>query len=582
MHAAQKQEFLRKLRPLTTMVKERARDCRRLLETMIVEWTHRNYPSVPCVGFHYDPAMARRDEVAAFVDWLSSLSFLEGSYWLSSVYALWAGVEHRKRHAVFFTPPSLTKRLLDDLVESGVSFARSTFIDPACGGAAFLAPIAERIRDELTQLGRSDAEIVEHVTTHVHGTDIDERLCGLSRHFIRIVLRNEIALANLDPAFRISRADSLVDLHARFGTFDVVVSNPPYRKMTAHEVAAAGSDYESVVQSQPNLYGLFIALCIKLLRPLGHAALVTPTSFLTGQYFTKLRQVLSNETQVRRIGMVSDRRGVFIDVEQETALTILQRRERRAGIAASTVVSVVARDGSYRSVGPCALSPSGEAWPVPRSESDLAVLSSLGRLPFRIADYGYRVRIGAFVWNRDVRPSFFLKEIRRRAGRDGAVPLLWSSDIGAGGRLKYGNKAKAHIEPSWVDFGAREHSGVIKNPSVLLQRVTSNDQPKRLVGAVVSAAFIAKYGGFVAENHVVVLEQVRRDAAVSPTAMVRLLGSQVIDRYFRCISGSTNVSAYELALLPLPDPDSVALAVGRGAAFDTAVEDAVRVWTADT
>jgi adenine-specific DNA-methyltransferase len=554
MQTFHKQDFIRKLRPLTAMVKANKRASHRLLDTLIVEWTKGNYPNVSCKGFAHGPLYARRPAVLAFVQWLSSLSFLEATYWLSSVYALWAGDEHRKKFAVFFTPPSLTKRLLDDLAEAGVSFSSGTFIDPACGGAAFLAPIAERVRDELKLLGKSDSEIILHIVSHIYGADIDEQLCRLSRHFMRIVLRDEIASTGIDPEFRISRADSLVELAPLHGTFSAVVSNPPYRKMSADEVLATGGLYAGVTQAQPNLYGLFIALSVKLLNSSGHAALVTPTSFLTGQNFSKLRKFLAEECQVQRIGMVSDRRGIFIDVEQETSLTILRRQSVAMVSAEKTQVSVVARDGSYRSVGTCELSSEGSAWLIPRSETDVDLLSKGQASPYRITDFGYRIRIGTFVWNRDQRPTHFEDDYQEIEKTSSTVPLLWSRDISTGGVLKYLKNSKTPTEPQWVDLGDLANDAVIKNPSVVLQRVTSNDQPKRLVGAVVSANFLKKYKGFVAENHVVVLEQVVSDPVLPPKHLVTLLGCAPIDRLFRCLSGSTNVSAYELNQLPMPNP----------------------------
>lgn len=556
MQQIQRQQFARKLRPLTLYVRDRRSTVARgMFETLLTEWTLRNFPTVDCSGFARVAKYQQFEEVQTFVEWLSALDFLEASFWLSSVYALWAGEDHRKKFAVFFTPPSLTTRLLDDLAEAGVSFTESKFVDPACGGAAFLAPITQRIRIKLKEAGLSAAQILEHVATHVCGTDIDVRLCELSRHFMRIVLREEIALVGVEPQFLISRAESLTELRTMFGTFDVVFSNPPYRKMTSEEVLAAGEEYSDVVQSQPNLYGLFIALCVKLLRQGGHAALVTPTSFLTGQYFSLLRKYLVQQAKVLQIGMVSDRTGIFIDVEQETALTLL-RRSTSFNAPSSTTVSLVARDGSYRSVGRCTLSSSGEAWTIPRTEADLPVLESISRSPWRISDYGYRVRIGIFVWNRDQRPTYFQQEADALGTKNGLFPLIWSSDIGTDLKLKFGTKANVHVEPSWVEFESSDHSGVVKAQSVVLQRVTSNDQPKRLVGAVVPAEFIQRHGGFVAENHVVVLEQVMPGFA--PTDLARLLACAPIDRYFRCISGSTNVSAYELRHLPLPKPSDIA------------------------
>lgn len=568
MQQIQRQQFAQKLRPLTALVKgRRPIVARGLFETILVEWTLRNYPTVDCTDFLHVKRHAHLLETQSFVTWLCTLDFLEATFWLSSVYALWAGDEHRKSFAVFFTPPSLTIRLLDDLAESGVSFIDSAFVDPACGGAAFLAPIAQRIRMELKALCWSDVQILEHITGHVQGFDIDARLCGLSRHFMRIVLREEIASTGINPQFQIEKANSLTELGHINGKFDVVLCNPPYRKMTASEVQAAGSEYREVVQAQPNLYGLFIALCVKLLSKDGHAALVTPTSFLTGQYFSALRKYLASETAVLRIGMVSDRTGIFIDVEQETALTVL-RRSGAMAIAWLTTVSLVARDGSYRKVGTCTLSATGEAWTIPRTESDVALLARLSKSIYRIEDYGYKVKIGAFVWNRDQRPTYFEKSSQAKNPQSNFFPLIWSSDIGTDFNLKFDEKAKNQIEPSWVDFGSEDRAGVIKRAAVVLQRVTSNDQPRRLVAAAIDESFVRKHGGFVAENHVVILEQV--EAGIPPERLARLLACTSIDRYFRCISGSTNVSAYELRHLPLPNPSRI-----QGLYYDVNLESVV-------
>jgi adenine-specific DNA-methyltransferase len=126
-----------------------------------------------------------------------------------------------------------------------------------------------------------------------------------------------------------------------FGTIDVVACNPPYRKMTATELAPLRTLYQDVFEAQPNLYGLFIGLSVKLLKEGGCAALVTPTSFLSGQYFSKLRTFLMQNAVIEHIGMVSDRLDVFIDVEQETALTVLKRRAIPHAGVTTAKVSVV-------------------------------------------------------------------------------------------------------------------------------------------------------------------------------------------------------------------------------------------------
>ena len=244
-------------------------------------------------------------------------------------------------------PPSLTERLLSDLEMQGVSFDNGSFFDSACGGGAFLAPIALRIRAALKAQDASPSRILTYVEQNLFGMDIDSTLCALSHQFLKITLHEEIRAAGWEPTFRIITGNSLCDLETFFGSIDVLVCNPPYRKMNKSEIEKYRDNFEEIIQGQPNMYGLFIALSIKLLKQNGVCALVTPTSFLSGQYFSKLRGFLMNEAQVLSIGMVSDRSGVFIDVLQETALTLLRRTSSARTLQTKATVSVVSRDGSY-------------------------------------------------------------------------------------------------------------------------------------------------------------------------------------------------------------------------------------------
>lgn len=521
----------------------------------LARWCSESFPGLPRSGLPAPPALKRDPAVAAFLGFIGVNELPEAAYWFASAYAQLAGEERRKQLAMYFTPPSLTKRLLDDLEASGVDFASRSFCDPACGGAAFLAPIAMRIRDSLRGRGATPAQVLQHVQACLFGIDKNGTLCKLSRHFLLMALHNEVVATGVAPKFQVVQGDSLLAASHLIGTLDVVVCNPPFRKMSATEVAAYADEFADIVEAQPNLYAVFVALCVKLLAPGGTCALVTPTSFLSGQYFSKLRTFLLTQAKVLSIGMVSDRQGVFIDVQQETALTLARREANGHAMSTVAEVCVVSRDGDYVDVGQCSLPNTGAAWPIPRTESDVLLLRGAMKSAASFADYGYVVRIGAFVWNRDTRQTYPSAKTAARARGGAAVPLLWSSDIAADGTLRFDGSPKANKEHCFVNLGSRSHRSVIRRPSVLLQRVTSNNQPKRLVAAVVPEDILDTYGGFVGENHTVILEQVSPRPALTPTQLAKLLGTPTVDRYFRCISGATNVSAFELNQLRLPDPD---------------------------
>ncbi|KHK59961.1 N-6 DNA methylase [Burkholderia sp. A9] len=576
MTPATKSHFLRLIRALRAVMQDAQLGTDVVVGSALARWCKESYPGLPRSGLQANAQLRNDPAVAAFVDFVKSKDLLEATYWLSSAYAQLAGEERRKQLAMFFTPPSLTRRLLDDLSASGVDFAVRKFCDPACGGAAFLAPIAMRMRDMLRERGASAAQILDHVQRHLLGFDKDAALCEMSKHFLLMVLHDEVVATGERPKFQVHHGDSLLRAQRLLGTLDVVVCNPPFRKMPSAEVAHYLENFADIIEAQPNLYALFVALCVKLLAPGGTCALVTPTSFLSGQYFSKLRTFLLTQANVLSIGMVSDRLGVFIDVEQETALTLARREQAGHVPVTEADVSVVARDGHYVNVGRCVLPNSGTAWPIPRTESDVVLLKSAAKSRATLADYGYTPRIGAFVWNRDTRTTYPSAKSAAHARGGTAVPLLWSSDISPDGCLRFSGAPKANREHCFVNLGAKDHRSVVRRPSVLLQRVTSNDQPRRLVAAAVPRPLIETYGGFVGENHTVILEQVSLEPALTPEELAQLLATPTVDRYFRCISGVTNVSVFELSQLRLPDPGRLRGFLARGYDMPSAARKALQ------
>lgn len=574
MSPKERSAFNRRIKRLGALAASLGVGERKLTGTVLYAWSKRLCPNLPAARLPVSKALGVHPQLQEFVQALLGVEPLTAAYWLSSGYAMWGSAERRTRLAMFFTPPSLTTRLLDDLAEQGANYAQHTFYDPACGGAAFLAPIALRMRDELRGQGRKPRTILRSIEQRLFGTDVDATLCELSRHFLCMVLADEIeAAGGAVPDFQVWAANSLTDIDHLRASIDVVVCNPPYRKMAAEEVARLREAYSSVIDAQPNLYGLFIGLSIELLRKGGLAGLVTPTSYMSGQYFSSLRTFVQANSDVLRIGVVSDRKGVYVDVEQETALTVLRRAPWQPEHRSTTQVCVVDAHGTYEPVGLTLLPNAGSTWPIPRVPYDERLLRCAQGATARLGDYGYAAKAGLFVWNRDTRPTFLDNHALAAAGVKTAVPLLWSRDV-QDGKLCFKRARGPEDEHAFVDMGSKTYHSVIRRPGVLLQRVTSNDQPRRLVAAAIDQAFVRRHRGYVGENHTVVVERVREDAALSPEEMAQLLSTATLDRYFRCMSGSTNVSLFELNQLALPAPDLLRRQLHVGLSMDEALRAA--------
>ena len=92
---------------------------------------------------------------------------------------------------------------------------------------------------------------------------------------------------------------------------------------------------------------------------------------------------------------------------------------------------------------------------------------------------------------------------------------------------------------------------------VLLKRFTAKEEKRRLVAGIVTEADC--YSEWVGlENH---LNYVYRSGSeLSPDeafGLAAYFNSSIVDRYFRAISGNTQVNATEIRGMPVPDIDSL-------------------------
>ena len=528
-----------------------------LTATLLSLWQRSHFPGLIWRASWADPRLARDSRVLNFSARLAEQPFADATFWVSCAYASWLGSEARANGALFFTPPRLATRLLRDLVMNGASLRNDVGIDPACGGAAFLAPVARRMADELVREGRSAVDVLKHVSGHLVGNDVDPFLCRLSRQFLRMALYPEISAAGVEPIFAVTCQDALSGLAQRTSRPSVVICNPPYRKLSASEVGHYRKEYGQVIEGQPNIYSLFFKLSLDLSSSHGVVGLITPTSFLSGRHFSKLRTYLLQGGANLQLDIVRNREGVFVGVQQEIAISILRRRTARSARSAQpkTKVYVLGDVGQFTKVGEFAFPNSGQVWPAPRTPADAALFKRATASPYRLVDYGYVARIGAFVWNRDRRRTFRTEKSARLSRPENKFPLIWSSDISKDGSFRLGRRSVADDHDLFVNMGGAEHSSIVRWPCVVLQRVTSPDQPRRLVAAPLHQSMFARFGGVVGENHVVFLEQIAgRSVSLTPTELAMVLQSDPVDRIFRCISGVVNVSVFELSQLPLPNP----------------------------
>lgn len=540
---------LNAIRPLSAGDQARAR---LIVLALLGRWIEMDYPDLEGVSFQthwFDyPAV---DEMLSFI---RSLPFQRGAYYLSVTYSKLIEHEERKAAGMFFTPPEVANSLLSTCEQLGIDLSAARIVDPACGGSALLLPTAILINQLLARRGTKARDRITHLQAHIAGGDIDDTLRRLSEYFLQMALYAEIRESGVLPQFSLRLHDSLASGASVFMDFDLVLCNPPFRKVAAREKHKVPEVYRHWMKGQANLYGYFMALCIDMLRPRGMAAIITPSSFLSGHSFTPLRKELASNNTVCNIALSPKRAGLFIDVQQEVAITHVVKGRlpgRRPGVQ----VEALCRATQTEVLNKIKLPGDGQIWAIPRNADDALVLEQAARCPAKLADYGYRARIGHHVWNRDGhrRPQYSRAEDALAAGAS-VVPLIWADQIAS----------MRPIEPVWgnasecvrtvLDCSGDKADHCTRTPAVLIQRVTNNNQKMRIIAAPLNRNFISRWKGFAAENHVVILEQASPSPSLSPNQLAELLSTNWVNRQLSCLSASANVSVFELGHLRLPDP----------------------------
>jgi adenine-specific DNA-methyltransferase len=477
----------------------------------------------------------------------SRLPIDEASYLLGNVYTAVLPESTRSNNGVFYTPPSLTTRLIQIAEKAGVNWATASVLDPACGGGAFLAPVC--LKKVAALKDATPQAIIQHINTHVTGWEIDPFGGWLTQVFAETALKDTLKAAGM-PLKRLVRiCNSLeLDVSERSHQYDLVIGNPPYGKVKLTD--AIRDKFKDSLYGHPNLYGLFTHLTLQLSSKNGVIALLTPTSFLSGEYFKKLRQLLRTHAHPVEIDFVSFRKGVFEDVLQETMLAVYKNSPGKQADSVKVNQITTKETGlAINKVGAFPLSTALSApWVLPRTPEQAAPVQAMKEMVFVLRDWGYKISTGPLVWNRHK------SQLREKTNKD-TYPIIWSEAITTDGQFILRAEKKNHTP--YFEMLPGDEWLVTTQPCILLQRTTAKEQNKRLIAAALPGQLLAQYKGVVIENHLNMILPIVEKPAVPAEVLAAFLNSKAVNEAFRAISGSVAVSAYELESLPLPAPEKL-------------------------
>lgn len=447
------------------------------------------------------------------------------------VAALQLKAGERERLGAYFTPPYLASHVLRRLTGLGYDPTRHTIIDPAAGGAAFMAPLHGLIADALPQ--RSDPA---RVLKLLKGIEIDRRLAKVTKDLLawRIAARRGAAVPSEKDLRAADACVEIGDTLARQPSekFDVVVGNPPYARIGKESYVDFVTRWPELTDrgGYLNLSMAFLHHCMGFLKPGGLLSFVMPAGMIGGPSFSAFRKSMASE--VIALDRIEKRERVFLDVTQDCIIVTMRRgaESRRA-----VTVSSLAGNGSDTKLGSIRLDPEGGAWELPATD-----VIRTGR---SLSDLGWNGKVGPVVPHR--------WKNRISTGRPASsVPLIWAAAIRPDGKVDYKHMCQ-RVEGHRVVVDP-EVSYVIWRPCLVVQRTANRKQKRRINVGVIDGKFLDDVGPFVAENHVIVLTPPEKSSRKQLHAMAKVLNSVEMTALYDRVCGTASVSIKTLLTMKLP------------------------------
>jgi hypothetical protein len=204
-------------------------------------------------------------------------------------------------------------------------------VEPACGSAAFLVPMVER----LIASARTHARSFDELRPAIRAFDLLAGNVAASRSAVSESLVAHGAdppLARALATTWVSQADFLV-APPEEESADVVVGNPPYIRLEAvpRERSAVYRRQCLTMGGRADIYVGFYERALLALRPEGVLGFICADRWMRNAYGTRLRAMISSEWAVESLVSMTGVDAFEQMVDAYPAITVIRRRRQEAG-----------------------------------------------------------------------------------------------------------------------------------------------------------------------------------------------------------------------------------------------------------
>lgn len=460
--------------------------------------------------------------------------------------------DHKKTNGQFFTPTDIAD-LMSSMCDIETHDIR--ILDPGCGTAILTCSLIEHLVEHNSKLNSIDLVTYE---TDVELIAYSQQVLQYLKQWLKQRAIRFTHVLHIHD-FVLDNADALTDTHSgRIEPFDVIISNPPYFKLSRDDKRTIAA--KAIVSGQPNIYSFFMGVAAKLLKPHGQLIFITPRSFTSGLYFKSFREFFFSEVQLQQVHLFVSRKDTF-NRDKVLQETVIIKATKKNGKQRNPQVTITSSHGLKDIDTPSVkyfshndlidLNSNEKILHFPTNDSEEAILDIFKSWTGTLKDYDINISTGPVV-------SFRSWDFIRDTYENGTVflaPLFWLHNVT---KMELTYPFPRPNKGQYIKIEQQSKSILIPNKNyILLRRFSSKDDKSRLIAApyfcnYVKADFIGvenklnyiyRKNGHLERNEVV--------------GLCALLNSQLFDTYFRMFNGNVNVSATELREITLPPLETI-------------------------
>lgn len=372
--------------------------------------------------------------------------------------------EYLKENSQFFTPYEIACKMISTInFDNFKNLDKIYILEPSAGCGILLATLVINIFEQLPNIKlinidayENDSEVADILRTN---------LKVLKESFIslNIVIKSKVMNKNF-----ISANKSKWNNNSK--KYDIIISNPPYKKI--NQTSEEAIIMNELVYGQPNIYTLFIAMSLKLLKSNGIYTVLSPRNYLIGEYSTLLRKYIFNNYSLTHIH--SFKRGVlFPTVNQEVIIsTYCNAKVNTVNISFNDFPSFkvnfddIILNSESVSIG------------IPKTSDNIKILKNNLNLESSLNDLGINLSVGPVVQFRN--KEYLSKNIYS----DISAPLLIAPDIQKDNTIIYTKRENLRKTHNKSILLSNKH--LIRNSNYLLLRKISAKNDDSLIVCAVS------------------------------------------------------------------------------------------------